>query len=115
MRHSAFKPRSLTWLAGAMAARRQGATLLSLPTRRLGLTGSSQFDPAAFDRALREHGAHSVILLPQMLRATVNLELARNYRISLIDDAGKVLATSTLSEARPDAARYAAPIAVAFS
>ena len=56
-------------VAGALAARRQGATLLSLPTRRLGLTGSSQFDPAAFDRALREHGAHSVILLPQMLRA----------------------------------------------
>lgn len=56
-------------VAGAMAARRQGATLLSLPTRRLGLTGSSQFDPAAFDRALRDHGAHSVILLPQMLRA----------------------------------------------
>ncbi len=52
------------------------------------------------------------ISLPQMLRATVNLELARNYRISLIDDAGKVLATSTLSEARPDAARYAAPIAL---
>lgn len=56
-------------VAGAMAARRQGATLLSLPTRRLGLTGSSQFDPATFDRALREHGAHSVIVLPQMLRA----------------------------------------------
>ncbi len=56
-------------VAGAMAARRQGATLLSLPTRRLGLTGSSQFDPAPFDRAVREHGAHSVILLPQMLRA----------------------------------------------
>jgi acyl-CoA synthetase (AMP-forming)/AMP-acid ligase II len=56
-------------VAGAMAARRQGATVIALPTRRLGLTGSSQFDPAPFDRALRAHGAHSVILLPQMLRA----------------------------------------------
>lgn len=56
-------------VAGAMAARRQGATLLSLPTRQLGLTGSSQFDPAVFDRRLRELGAQSVILLPQMLRA----------------------------------------------
>ncbi len=70
-RHLSVLPYSvlLENVAGAMAARRQGATLLSLPTRRLGLTGSSQFDPAPFDRALREHGAHSVILLPQMLRA----------------------------------------------
>jgi len=52
------------------------------------------------------------VSLPQLLRATVTLELARNYRISLIDDAGKVLATSTLSEAPPDAARYAVPIAL---
>ncbi len=56
-------------VAGSMAARRQGATLVSLPTRSVGLTGSSQFEPAVFDRALREHGANSVILLPQMLRA----------------------------------------------
>jgi hypothetical protein len=50
------------------------------------------------------------ISLPQMLRQAVNLDLAQNYRISLIDDAGKVLATSTLSEAPPDAPRYAVPI-----
>lgn len=56
-------------VAGAMAARRQGATLISVSTQRLGLTGSSQFDPALFDRALREHAAHSAIVLPQMLRA----------------------------------------------
>ncbi len=70
-RHLSVLPYSvlLENVAGTMAARRQGATLVSLPTRQLGLTGSSQFDPAPFDRALREHGAHSVILLPQMLRA----------------------------------------------
>ncbi|MGZ8981761.1 MAG: PAS domain S-box protein [Burkholderiaceae bacterium] len=50
------------------------------------------------------------ISLPQLLRQAVNLELAQNYRISLIDDAGKVLGTSTLSEAPPDALRYAVPI-----
>jgi hypothetical protein len=50
------------------------------------------------------------VSLPQLLREAVNLELAQNYRISLIDDAGTVLATSTLSEARPDAPRYAVPI-----
>lgn len=56
-------------LAGTLAARRQGATVISLPSRQVGLTGSSQFDPAAFDRCLREHAAHSAIVLPQMLRA----------------------------------------------
>jgi long-chain acyl-CoA synthetase len=56
-------------VAGSMAARRQGATLVSLPTGSVGLTGSSRFEPAVFHRALHEHGANSVILLPQMLRA----------------------------------------------
>src|SRR5512137_1713289 len=50
------------------------------------------------------------ISLPQLLREAVNLELAQNYRISLIDDAGKILGTSTLSEAPPDALHYAVPI-----
>jgi long-chain acyl-CoA synthetase len=70
-RHLSVLPYSvlLENVAGSMAARRQGATLLSLPTRSVGLTGSSRFEPAVFHRALREHGANSVILLPQMLRA----------------------------------------------
>lgn len=70
-RHLSVLPYSvlLENVAGSMAARRQGATLVSLPTRSVGLTGSSRFEPAVFDRALREHGANSVILLPQMLRA----------------------------------------------
>jgi len=56
-------------VAGSMSARRQGATLVSLPTAQVGLSGSSRFDPAVFDRALRDHDIQSVILLPQMLRA----------------------------------------------
>jgi len=56
-------------VAGSMAARRQGATLVSLPTAQVGLSGSSRFDPATFDRAVRVLDVQSVILLPQMLRA----------------------------------------------
>jgi PAS domain S-box-containing protein len=50
------------------------------------------------------------ISLPELLRATVNPEFAQRYRVALVDDAGKVLATSTLSEAPPDAQVYEVPI-----
>ncbi|MBX3609646.1 MAG: AMP-binding protein [Hydrogenophaga sp.] len=58
-------------VAGTMAARQQGATVISLPSQAVGLSGSSQFDPAVFDLAIRSYEANSVILLPQMLRAWV--------------------------------------------
>jgi long-subunit acyl-CoA synthetase (AMP-forming) len=56
-------------IAGLMAPRLQGATLLTLPLQQLGLTGSSGFDAARFDETVRAHRPHSLILLPQMLRA----------------------------------------------
>lgn len=56
-------------VAGSMSARRQGATLISLPAAAVGLSGSSRFDPAVFDHTVREQQAGSLILLPQMLRA----------------------------------------------
>jgi long-subunit acyl-CoA synthetase (AMP-forming) len=56
-------------IAGLMAPRRQGATLLMPPLATLGLTGSSGFDAAVFDTAVRALQPHSLILLPQMLRA----------------------------------------------
>ena len=56
-------------IAGLMAPRLHGATVISLPLRELGLTGSSSFDAALFQTALQRHQPHSLILLPQMLRA----------------------------------------------
>jgi acyl-CoA synthetase (AMP-forming)/AMP-acid ligase II len=56
-------------VAGTLAALSQGATCLVPPLRQVGLQGSSNFDPAALDTAVRGAQAHSVILLPQMLRA----------------------------------------------
>jgi long-chain acyl-CoA synthetase len=56
-------------IAGLMAPRLHGATLLTLPLRELGLAGSSSFDAARFQAAVQRHQPHSLILLPQMLRA----------------------------------------------
>ena len=56
-------------IAGLMAPRRQGALLQTLPLAELGLSGSSSFDAARFHAAVQAHRPHSLILLPQMLRA----------------------------------------------
>ena len=56
-------------IAGLLAPRRHGATVLTRPLADLGLEGSSRFDPARFDAAVRSVQPHSLILLPQMLRA----------------------------------------------
>ena len=56
-------------VAGQMAARRQGATLLTPPLAELGWRGSSQFDVVAFHAAVLHYRPDSMILLPQMLRA----------------------------------------------
>lgn len=56
-------------VAGAMAARRQGATVVSLPLADVGLVGSSEFHPERLDAAVRRYQPESLILLPQMLKA----------------------------------------------
>jgi long-subunit acyl-CoA synthetase (AMP-forming) len=56
-------------VAGVLAPLLRGATCVVLPTRAVGLTGSSSFDPAALNTAVDRYRPHSVILLPQMLRA----------------------------------------------
>ncbi|RVT52220.1 AMP-binding protein [Rubrivivax albus] len=58
-------------IAGLLAPRRHGVDVVALPLREVGLIGSSQFDPARLHAAVEAHGAESLILLPQMLRAWV--------------------------------------------
>ena len=58
-------------IAGVLAPRRQGVTVISPPLADVGLTGSSGFDSARLHAAVLEHRAESLILLPQMLRAWV--------------------------------------------
>jgi acyl-CoA synthetase (AMP-forming)/AMP-acid ligase II len=56
-------------VAGLMAAQAAGAECVVLPLQQLGLSGSSAFDAARFHAAVVQHAPHSLILLPQMLKA----------------------------------------------
>lgn len=56
-------------IAGVLAPLTRGATVVVPPLGELGLAGSSGFDPAVFDAAVRRYRPDSIILLPQMLRA----------------------------------------------
>lgn len=56
-------------IAGVMAPLAQGAQCVIPPLAEVGLTGSSGFDPARFHAAVALYQPHSLILLPQMLRA----------------------------------------------
>ena len=58
-------------IAGLLAPRRHGVEVITLPLRDVGLSGSSSFDPSMLQAAVQRHGAQSLILLPQMLRAWV--------------------------------------------
>ncbi|MFY7857203.1 MAG: AMP-binding protein, partial [Rubrivivax sp.] len=69
-RHLAVLPMSvlLEHVAGMMAARRHGATVLLPPLASLGWQGSSRLDIAVFDVRVRELAPDTLILLPHMLR-----------------------------------------------
>ncbi|HSV72005.1 MAG TPA: AMP-binding protein [Methylibium sp.] len=56
-------------IAGLMAPLARGASCIALPLAEVGLSGSSSFDPATLQAACERHQPHSLILLPQMLRA----------------------------------------------
>jgi acyl-CoA synthetase (AMP-forming)/AMP-acid ligase II/heme oxygenase len=56
-------------VAGLDAALAQGARCTVLPLAQLGFDGSSQFDAARFHATVAAQQPHSLILLPQMLRA----------------------------------------------
>ncbi len=62
-------PLLLENVAGVYAPLAAGATVVVPAADSVGLTGSSGFNPAALDAAVRRHRAESVIVLPQMLRA----------------------------------------------
>ncbi|HEY0887703.1 MAG TPA: AMP-binding protein [Ramlibacter sp.] len=56
-------------VAGLLAPLARHATCVVPRLGGLGLTGSSSFDPALFHGAVERYQPHSLILLPQMLRA----------------------------------------------
>ena len=62
-------PLLLENIAGVYAPLAAGATVAVPAADSVGMSGSSGFNPAALDAAVRRHRAESVIVLPQMLRA----------------------------------------------
>lgn len=56
-------------IAGVLAPSRRQATCIAVPLASVGLHGSSRFDPAQLQAAVESWQPHSLILLPQMLRA----------------------------------------------
>lgn len=62
-------PLLLENIAGVYAPLAAGATVVVPAAENVGLAGSSGFNPAALDAAVRRQRADSVIVLPQMLRA----------------------------------------------
>ncbi len=67
-------------IAGLMAPLMRGATCVVLPLEQLGLRGSSSFDAAQFQGVVVAQQPHSIILLPQMLRAWVGHLLQSGQR-----------------------------------
>ena len=91
-------------VAGLMAPIAAGATCIVPPLARLGLGGSSSFDPALFHAAVLEHEPNSLILLPQMLRAWAGF-LARTGRraptsLRFVAVGGAAVGTRLLASAR---------------
>jgi long-subunit acyl-CoA synthetase (AMP-forming) len=91
-------------IAGLMAPRLQGALLQTPPLAELGLSGSSSFDAARFDAAVRAHQPNSLILLPQMLRAWCGLLMQSGRRapasLKLVAVGGAAVGVSLVTAAQ---------------
>lgn len=91
-------------IAGVLAPRARDATCVALPLAEVGLRGSSRFDPAALQAAVERHGAHSLVLLPQMLAAWSLWLGARGQRapasLRLVAVGGAIVGAPLLATAR---------------
>lgn len=105
-RHLAVLPLAvlLEQVAGTLAPAARGAELLLLPLAELGWSGSSRFDPARLQAAVLRHQAHSLILLPQMLRAWTAWLAAAGRRapdsLRFVAVGGAAVGAATLAAAR---------------
>lgn len=73
-------------VAGAWAALLSNAELILPPLAETGLTGSSGLDPAAFVDCIHRHRPHSIIVLPELLKAMCGLVAA-----GMLDPSGQKL------------------------
>lgn len=91
-------------IAGVMAPLLRGATCVTLPLQQLGLNGSSGFDAARFHACAVAQQPHSIILLPQMLRAWSGYLLQSGQRapdsLKLVAVGGAAVGAKLLRDAR---------------
>jgi len=91
-------------VAGVLAPTLRGATCVVLPTGAVGLAGSSRFDPSVLNAAVERYRPHSLILLPQMLRAWTGwLQANRtspSASLEMVAVGGAAVGERTLAEAR---------------
>ena len=91
-------------VAGLMAPLLYGATCIAPPLAKLGLSGSSSFDPQRFDAAVRRYRPDSLILLPQMLKAWAGYLQHGGQRaptmLKMVAVGGAAVGTKLLTQAR---------------
>lgn len=91
-------------IAGVMAPLQRGATCITRPLQQLGLSGSSGFDAARFHACVQAQQPHSIILLPQMLRAWAGYLQQSGQRapdsLKLVAVGGAAVGTKLLHGAR---------------
>lgn len=91
-------------VAGLLAPLARGATCVVPRLAELGLAGSSSFDPSLFHAAVERYRPHSLILLPQMLRAWTDWLGQRGQRapasLRLVAVGGGAVGERLLAEAR---------------
>ncbi|GJM22467.1 MAG: long-chain acyl-CoA synthetase [Planctomycetota bacterium] len=105
-RHLAVLPLAvlLESVGGLQRSLLAGARLIVPPLIEVGVQGSSAFDPAALDRAVRRHAATSVILMPAQLAAWTGWLAARKVpgpaTLRFVGVGGAPGPASTLEHAR---------------
>lgn len=94
----------LEHVAGVLAPMARGATVIVRPLGDVGLAGSSGFDPARLDATVHETQPHSLILLPQQLRAWTGWLHAQGQRapasLKLVAVGGAPVGAANLLAAR---------------
>jgi len=94
----------LEHVAGVLTPLARGATVILRPLSALGLAGSSRFNPAKLDATVRETRPHSLILLPQQLRAWTGWLLSQGLRaadsLTLVAVGGAPVGAANLLAAR---------------
>lgn len=91
-------------VAGAMVALAKGATVHLRPVAKLGWRGAADFDAALLDRQVRQTGAQSLIVMPQMLQAwAAHLALSGELAapsLRLVAVGGAMVGERLIAEAR---------------